>query len=52
LGNDGEDKAFSELAARAGYKLYLDTELFAAHLGRWAYMPSMSQYNGPLEVTA
>jgi hypothetical protein len=44
--NEGEDVKLSMLARKAGFKLYLDTELFAAHIGRYAYTPSQSIHNG------
>jgi hypothetical protein len=50
-GNNGEDVAMSMLAKDAGFPLYLDTELFAAHIGRYAFLPSQSQFNGTLDFT-
>jgi hypothetical protein len=49
--NEGEDVRLSTLAKDSGFKLYLDTELFAAHVGRYAYVPSESQFNGVLDFT-
>lgn len=50
-GNNGEDVAFSILAKEAGFRLYLDQELVAAHIGRYAFIPSESQFNGTLDFT-
>ena len=48
--NEGEDVAFSLKARQAGFELWLDQELFAAHIGRYPYTPSDSKHNGPVDV--
>lgn len=51
LANEGEDDAFSKRAIEAGFKLYLDQELFAAHIGRYPFLPGESLYNGQIDFT-
>jgi hypothetical protein len=51
IGSEGEDVAFSKRAIEAGFKLYLDQELFAAHIGRYPFLPGESAFNGNVEFT-
>lgn len=49
IANEGEDSAFCERAREAGFKLYIDQELFGAHVGRYPFLPGESAYNGPVD---
>lgn len=49
IANEGEDDAFCKRAIEAGFKLYIDQELFAAHIGRYPFLPGESAYNGSID---